>query len=386
MKFLYLESLKGASKIGPYFKALLCTGLILIGVITTSSAWAVPSYRVIELSPSVPGFTGVSGINNNNQLLINAEQAGFDVFVSSYTNLNNGDFLTSSPVSPGDGDYFGNDLNNNGQVAGSAFTSPGNSFGGSAAVFSGGTGLAVGLDNNGIYQTYAINNDGFVTDPSTGQPVSPDQITVTGGEFYGISNNNQAIGQIGNDAVIFNFNTDKGINLGAGTGYAVNDNGQATGSFGFYNPTTGKITSLGGTGYAINNSGQAVGSFGLYNPSTGQIISLGGTGYGINDSGEIVGQSSSGGAFLDDQGAQYNLYNLLTPASKTMFSSLNQATGINNQGWILGTGATNNGSVDVPFLAIPTTASVPLPSSLALLSLGLGLLGIIGRRQTRREG
>lgn len=102
-------------------------------------------------------------------------------------------------------------------------------------------------------------------------------------------------------------------------------------------------------------------------------------GVGINDRGQVTGDSvtSSGEdhAFLYDHGTMYDLNNLVTNLASAGFVSLGEGFNINNHGQIVGDGTTLNGDFRA-FLATPDPpmASVPLPSTAALLSLGLIIL------------
>jgi probable HAF family extracellular repeat protein len=147
-----------------------------------------------------------------------------------------------------------------------------------------------------------------------------------GGTAYGINNNGQVVGQNGaGDAFIYSgaIMTD----LGAGSAYGINDNGQvvggssSTGDAFLY--SNGTMTDLGNWGglisvaYGINNNGQIVGmaqnTFGynhaiIYSSGTSTYLgTLGGSisqANRINGSGQIAGTSST----LRDQGQVGFLY------------------------------------------------------------------------------
>jgi probable HAF family extracellular repeat protein len=141
---------------------------------------------------------------------------------------------------------------------------------------------------------------------------------------------------------------------------------------------------------AINASGQVVGyTYSPNNPlnsaraflySDGRMTGLAGGGsfaYGINDSGRVVGQWNDN-AFLFINGNPINL-NSQIPANSGWI--LQSATGINNQGQIVGFG--KFGGQTSAFMLTPS-AEAPEPTSLALLCLGgLGLAGHAWRKRRR---
>jgi len=142
-----------------------------------------------------------------------------------------------------------------------------------------------------------------------------------------------------------------------------------------------------GAGFGINSSGVSVGygsaALGsttvdglIWNPSgsvtdLNSLLGFGDSGlFGINDSGDAVGDAVSGGpqyALLFEGGSGFNLNTLIPSASGW---DLTEATGINDDGQIIGLGTLNG--VSSAFLLTPTT--VPEPTSISLLGVGLLLL------------
>jgi probable HAF family extracellular repeat protein len=125
---------------------------------------------------------------------------------------------------------------------------------------------------------------------------------------------------------------------------------------------------------AVNNSGWIIGTaLTVSNAGVGGFLLEGsnlidfGPGFGangINSAGEVVG-SDGAGAALYDNGVTTNL-NTLLPADSGW--TLQTATAINDNGWIVGSGL-NPSSQDDGFLLIPT----PEPTALATLTIGAGL-------------
>jgi len=144
----------------------------------------------------------------------------------------------------------------------------------------------------------------------------------------------------------------------------------------------------------INNSGQIIGEFGApiytyihgFIYSNGVVTDIGTLGqsgnshdstfvYGLNNRGQVVGRSSDG-AFLFSDGVLRNI---------TPDGWLNAwAYGINDSGQIVGYGTNPSGQQDA-FLLNPTD-TVPEPSSITLIVLGLLFLTGAYHRKQVREG
>lgn len=397
MVFFYTKKLKdriGLHRVAFQLKGLLSVSLILLGVTATSNAWAVPSYKVVYAAQVFRSSALFSDTTAPQGVALNNNQALFKTHPLSYVGpaiySTDAAPIVPGPFTNGFLHYDGYGLNNKDQVAGSVYDL------GVPAIFSNGEALLLGKDSTGEYRTFVMSVNEYgqaqILDPSTGQEVLlgfgplPPSISLVGGDFFGINDKDQVTGQVNGNAVVFNFDTNQMTDLGSGIGYAINNNGQAVGTFGFYDPATGKITPLGGTGYAINANGLATGSFGLYNANTGETVSLGGTGVSINQRGDVVGSNGNGiyGGFLYHNGTVYDFNSLIKYndlgyvgyREDNIREMPRELLGINDKGWIFG-----RASDGYSFIAIP----VPLPSSLALLSLGLGLLGMVSWCQARRE-
>jgi probable HAF family extracellular repeat protein len=163
----------------------------------------------------------------------------------------------------------------------------------------------------------------------------------------------------------------------------------------------GTLTSIGGVSEAtaINASGQVVGyssinevggPFHAFLYDHGQMhdlgllngdpsLSLQAT--GINDQGQIVGfglNNSGPEAFLYDHGHMYNLNDLIPRDSGWKLYS---ATGINDLGQIVGDGVNSQGETHAFLLTPASSLTAPEPGTLALLSVGAVSLAGYGWRR-----
>ena len=287
-------------------------------------------------------------------------------------------------------------INNFGQVIGSS-TEPGSGY-----RYSDGTFM------NLPFAPSAINGYGTVVGGSDGQALEYDSGTSTifnltamsGGQFtqaFAVNDSNIIGGtnNLGLAAICWGSTgivTDLGTKdlLGAGVSWgtssrvnSLNASGQAVGplrnyevpgaSF-LYDPTSRKASAFGTglTANAINNSGQVVGggidNLGAFVYSNGALTALRlppstvfSTATGINDSGLIVGSSaqSNTGPLIAFSYASGKFVDLNTLIASNSGWQLQQASGVNNNGQIVGYGE-YGGSVH-GFLLNPHPGVVPTP-------------------------
>jgi probable HAF family extracellular repeat protein len=181
-------------------------------------------------------------------------------------------------------------------------------------------------------------------------------------------------------------------------GYTFNTSNGTQQAFSYANGTPTNLGTLGGSNSdatAINASGTIVGTsytasgaqhaFSYSNGTMTDIGALGGTfseAFSINNSGEIVGEAANFGAFLYNpangmEGLNVLYASLLVPGgagSPDGFTSLTEATAINSTGDIAGYGDYWNGSTEISSAFLLEPATVPEPSTWALLLGGAGLL------------
>ena len=366
-------------------RALICVILLSIGVIVARPALAVPRCIVLDLG-TLPGGTASAGygINNAGQVTgysytTNGQAGFFGTHAFLYSGGSISDLgVLGGASSFGGADSSGSGINNSGQVTGDSLITNGSAT--HAFLYSGGSmsdlhtlgdpnqeGLQGGPSSHG----YGINDSGQVTGYSNISNYSSathaflysgggmrDLGTLPGGTLssgYGINNSGQVVGE-------------STVNTGATIHHAF-----------LYSGSMSDLGTLGGTssdGYGINDSGQVTGSSGisgsgahhafLYSTNAGMsdLGTLGGSasaGNGINTSGQVVGDSyvtgnSADHAFLYSGGDMYDLNNLALNGQLADFSYLQIAKGINDHGWIVGSGVTTNGATHA-FLAIPIQIS-----------------------------
>jgi probable HAF family extracellular repeat protein len=147
-----------------------------------------------------------------------------------------------------------------------------------------------------------------------------------------------------------------------------------------------------GTAYGINDAGQVAGAMGVYQGFHAFITgpngltdlgTLGGTGsssvaYGINSAGQVVGTSNYRAFITGPNGVDMTDLNSLVSLPTGVV--LVRSDAINDIGQIIA-----NASNDRAYLLTPISVSVPLPSTLALMLGGVGLLGVAQRQKTPKE-
>ena len=334
--------------------------------------------------------------------------------------------LTDLGTLPGGASSEAYAINNYGQVLANGTSTPGHPF-----IVSGGTKQDLGAFPSGRYSWgLALNDLGEAVgeaDVNLGQYENAflyasgtmTNLGTFGGTFseaYGINDSGQIVGHAttkayGDHAFLYSSGTMQDLQgllpqaYSASTATAINNSGQilcnanSSGylhAFLYSGGTMHYLGTLGGISseaFGINDYGQIVGdsvnasgeddAF-LY--ASGTMIDLGtipGTGlsqaYGINDSGLIVGECEEGNrnyAFLYSGGTMQSLTSLISPS---VGWTLQDATGINNEGQICGWGLNPAGETD-SFLLTPT----PEPGTLALV--GAGAVALLSYRWVATSG
>jgi probable HAF family extracellular repeat protein len=334
--------------------------LLFVLLLAAASAFAAtPSYIITDLG-TLPGdnWSQGQGINAIGQITgaagnFNQQGSGGDVFV--YTN---GDFANLGTLGGNWG--IGNSINASGQVAGYSTNTQGTYR---AFISDGGALVDIGDLGGGSAVAYGINDLGQVVGSAVTADASNHPFLYSNGEMIDL-------GTLGSPDGNDWWNVAQAVN---NSGVVTGTSYDAQGNFLAFVWSKGKMTSLGtlggawSQGYAINNKGQITGIAYLANglarafitTTKGKLKQLGVIGgkyattwgLGINDSGVVVGQCSpdKGNYFGFVYDGKIKNLNRLIPKKSGWV--LNDATGINNAGQIVGYG-THNGQTHA-FLLTP---------------------------------
>ena len=338
---------KVCAKKRPSMKTPNLLRIVFLLFLTASSLCVAQTYTITDLG-ALPGddWTEGQGINATGQISgasgnFNEEGSGSVVFV-----YNNGALTNLGTLGGIWG--IGNGINASSQVAGYSTNAEGTYR---AFISEGDTLVDIGDLGGGAAVGYGINDLGQVVGSS---------VTADGSNHPFLYSNGQMIdlGTLGSPNGNDWWNAAQGVNnSGVVTGTSYNAEGNFL-AFVWNNGTMTALGTLGGSwsqGYAINNNGQVTGIAYLKNGLAHAFITtangtlkdlgvLGGKyattwGLGINDSGVVVGQCApdKGGylAFVYSGGKIRNLNRLIPKKSGWV---LNDATGINNAGQIVGYG------------------------------------------------
>ncbi len=224
------------------------------------------------------------------------------------------------------------------------------------------------------------------------------------GQVVGWTQTLEELSQGGSHATFWNgANTTR---LGSPDGFQssaedINDAGQIVGSDALtatlWNGTT--ATQLGSaftSASAINSSGQVAGSYTLFSQDPFLQITVGAIVWNgsdainlsdtstyswdealaINDVGQVVGSSSFRAALWND-GSLIDLNSFLDERLVNDGWKLTEATGINDNGWIVGKALNEQSNLTHAFLLTP----IPEAETYMMFIAGLGLLGFMARRR-----
>jgi probable HAF family extracellular repeat protein len=304
-------------------------------------------YQIIDLGTFGGPQSTAFGINASGQVVGEADDGNFHKHAFLYsagvmTDLGTLGGVTSRATA----------INDSGQIVGDADLTGNRSHG---FLYSGGTMTDLGTLGGNHSEANAINNAGqivgnsgllgsntshaFLSDGSQMTRLDNNAVSLA----HAISNSGTAVGNAGDTvihAVIFNGNagTDLGVIAGGTNSYAYGING------------SGVIV---GTSYVSSGDEHAF----IYTGTTTDLNTGGrfSGAYSINTAGDIVGDDSTLGAFLYSNGAVHSLQSLVAPGQMGPFTSLDRAYGINDHGWIVGSGLGGElGAGDGhAFLAVP---------------------------------
>ncbi len=397
------------------------------GTALAASGWTITDLGVLTTG----GMSYATGINNSGQVV--GWSAGNDTTTGTTAFIwQNG--TMSSLGTMGGTSSVATAINSTGQVVGysmdasgsyQAFTTNGSTwqtlsstYGKNSAAYAinssgliGGTIQTDAKDTQGKYTNYlgATWSGSTATALNSLQNVS---YKVWGGPVSQVYSINDSGVMVGKSSVGAPYGDDNGDP--ASHAVLWNSNGTVTdlGTLGLCNTISGVCASA---AFGVNSAGQVVGVSGdstntnlrpfIY--SNGQMTDLGtlgsstnGYAYAINNNGQVVGYSSDYKASdpasgtisssfstatlwtinADGSATAIDLNSLIADSGWTLWG----ATGINDQGQIVGYGMTGEGADATfhAFLMSPTSAPVPVPAALYLF--GSGLMGLFGLRRRIR--
>jgi hypothetical protein len=367
-----------------FLKFVVFASIMALGIAAGGNARA-ESFNVVllpDIADSSVGYSEALGINASGQIV---GLGGFDSGIAPIVWSPNG---TGMVLNPGAGDEsFALGINASGQIVGS--TANFSRTGYDAVVWlSNGAGTVLsavgGCCGDGSF-AFGINASGQVVGTSNGSAVlwsaSNGSVTVLGaGEANAINDLGQIVGESSVHATLWSASTGAATTLpdigsqGVSWALGINASGQIAGFSATATAPDGVVTSqeavlwsaLAGTGTALQDVGRTGFSEALAINGPGQIVGFSDTANGM----DAVLWDASTGVGADLAGI------LGSDWTNT------QATGINDVGDIVGFG-TFMGSGTEGFLMIPT-ASAPEPSTWVMVLAGLGALGFIVARQTRK--
>lgn len=357
------------------------TGLLLISSI---SANATTPYSFVDLGTLGGAVSSATGINNAGQVVGISSTNGGSYY--SHATLWNGTTATDLQSTWNSGYSYAFAINNTGQVAGDV--------NGVATVWNGTSATyIVSPSRFATSRANAINDSGIAVG-YVAPNGSPSWATIWNGttSAFSFDGNNSSATGINNASHVVGYASTLGHVSPSGTN-AIFWNGMYTRDLG----------SLGGTysfALAINNADQVVGG----SNTAGDVVThatlwdgavvtdlgtLGGayiysSASAINNVGQIVGSSSTlsyGGinhATLWSNGSLLDLNTLLDASTINAGWVLNHASGINDNGWIVGNAS--NSLLGISSHAFMLQA-VPEPNTYAMLIAGLGLMGFTARRK-----
>lgn len=372
-----------------------------------------------------------------NKLALNVVSAVVSSFVTLSANATAYSFKALGALGDGTGWSRATAINNVGQVVGVSQFNDGSQH---ATLWNGAIAIEL-APLTGSFSTiaYAINNSGQVAGVSSGHAILWNGTTATdlgtlSGAHSSIATAINDSGEVGGwsttagnpyfaNATLWNGTTATDLGQG-GSVRGINNAGQVVGSGSrdhatLWNGTT--VTDLGTLGgirseaYDINNAGQVVGwSYSqsgvvedmyiswvphatIWNGTTAiDLGSLGGANdtkagarnysyaFAMNDVGLIVGRSEGSFSYqhatLWDNGTIIDLNSLLDASNVSAGWVLDEATGINENGWIVGKATNTLLGVSHAFILSP----VPEPETYTMLISGLSMLGFVLRRRKNK--
>lgn len=286
-------------------------------------------------------------------------------------------------------------INDSGTIAANYISSTTSSVTGVVLPKSGAPSELGSLASSPYSEAVSINNHGVVAGYSTTNTSWLNAVTWSSSE--GLQRVENVIGDSNYSSVAVGINDSEQV-----VGWSSTDNNQTMRATVWENGVSKDLGTLGGaSSYAqgINNSGQVVGYSYTSNYLEHAVLWDGssmvdlGSSYAnltsralsINNLGDVVGWSyfpnESPRAVLWKNGQIIDLNSLLDGATKSAGWVLTQANDINDSGFIVGNAYNTQTGLTQAFLLSASVVAVPEPENVAMLLVGLFLVGIRTRRK-----
>jgi len=345
--------------------------LALVLMASASQSYAgIPSYRFTDLGTLGGTESAANAINNAGVVAGWARTAAGHAHATVWNGAKATDLGTLGGIYS-----MANDINDLGQVVGEAYTTSNTAS--YATLWTGTKATHLGTLNVAQSSANAINN---------------------GGQVVGWAQTLEEVSDYATHATSWSGakTTVLGSPGGLSSAEDINDAGQIVGSDGFMatlcNGTTAtQLGSYFSSASAINSSGQVAGVEPIYVdpifPLTDRSVvwntfdemrttTMEGMDnpLAMNDSGQVVG-SSTFDAILWTDGNVINLNRFLDDSLVNQGWNLTKATGINNNGWIVGEAVNQQSNLTHAFLLTP----IPEADTYIMFVAGLGLLGFMAR-------
>lgn len=282
-------------------------------------------------------------------------------------------------ISPSSAYSMGTSINNKGQVAGYAYQTASTPYHSAFITGNNGTNFAYLPENNGAFafgkEANSINASGqltgvaYTTNADTLLPLHTFITDANGNNINSIAGKNN-LGDLGGVSSCYDSNCQYGYYNSYSQGNGINSSGQITG---YSSTNTANVNHAFSTG--VNGTDMI---------DLGTLGGIDSAGKGINNAGHVVGHSLTAAGvshgFLYIDGTMHDLNNLIDASGNGWV--INEATAINNNQQI--TGYAYNATLGRTDAFLLTVSAAPEPETYAMMLMGLGCVGVVSRRKSKK--